>query len=229
VGLYSEKGSKQVRLQNHAVTVLGWRKKTNDITVLLGDSALFFECKNSGLFALAKRSANAEELATDARKNLVNSVKRKGLYQLHDKIASIRAGELPPDLAQRLATIKHFYPVVLLHDQISLANKPECLRNIIDADLRMNGIVDFDYQIWHVEELENLLALIAPRDIPGMIAEKFKDEDFRTWDLSTYLAKITGIARLNPPLVFPRGDTRAWRIVKSQVEQEQARKPRKRD
>lgn len=203
---------------------LGWEKKTNDITVLLGERALLLECKNSGLFALAKRSANPEELATDARKNLVNPEKRKGLYQLHDKIASIRAGELPHDLAERFAAIKRFYPVVLLHDQISLANKPECLKNIIDADLRTNGVLDFDYQIWHVEELENLLALIAREDVPGMIEEKFKEEDFRTLDLSVYLAKKTGITRLNPPLFLPRGETRAWRTLRSLAEQDQTKK-----
>jgi hypothetical protein len=203
---------------------LGWKKKTNDITVLLGDSALLFECKNSGLFGLAKRSADPQEVASDARKNLVNPEKRKGLYQLYDKIASIRAAELPRGLAERFAAVKYFYPVVLLHDQISFANKPECLKNIIDADLRTNAIFDFNYQIWHIEELENLVDLIAREKILGTIEEKFKEKEFRTMDLSVYLAKKTGLARLNPPLFLPRGETQAWQTLRCLVEQEQARK-----
>jgi hypothetical protein len=202
----------------------GWQSKTNDITVLIGDSALLLECKNSGLFALAKRSANPQELGTDARKNLVNSKHRQGIYQLHDKIASIRAGELPGPLAERYSRIRNFFPVILLHDEISFANRPECLKNIIDKELRSNGVADFEYQIWHVEELESLITLISPDNIQPVIAEKFRDDDSRTIDLSAYLAKKTGLERLRLHLFMPAGDTKAWRILRGLSEQDQAQK-----
>lgn len=90
----------------------------------------------------------------------------------------------------------------------------------------MNGIHDFSYQIWHIEELENFFELIERENILGMIEEKFSEEDFHTLDLSVYLSKKTRITRLNPPLFLPRGETRAWQTLRKLSEQDQARKLR---
>jgi hypothetical protein len=147
----------------------GWEGKTNDITVLLGDTAFLFECKNSGLFGFAKRTADPKDLLSDARKTLANSKHRQGLYQLHDKIANIRSGALPGPLSAKYASLKRFYPVLLLHEEIHFANRPECLKNIVDSELKANGISGFDYQIWYVEELENLLQLIPIHDMATAI------------------------------------------------------------
>jgi hypothetical protein len=160
---------------------MGWTGKTNDLTLILGDSAILFECKNSGLFSVSKRSGNPDDLAADIRKNLANSANRKGLFQLYDKIENIRNGNLPPQLNARYAAVKKFYPVVLLHDEIWFANRPETLKNLIDTELRNNGIDNFIYQIWHIEELEILLNVAAKNEILGVIEEKFSDQRFECW------------------------------------------------
>jgi putative transposase len=202
---------------------LGWQGKTNDLTILVGDIALLIECKNSGLFALAKRSANPNDIAVDARKNLVNSKHRQGLYQLYDKIASIRANLLPAPLTQRYAAVKNFYPVLLLYDEINFANRPECLKNIIDAELRTTGIQSFDYQIWHVEELEKLLKIVPANELPVLLDEKFRNDRFQTLDLSVYLSIKQGTHQSGLHLMLPKGETKALHLMRSLAEQDKGR------
>lgn len=193
---------------------LGWDGKTNDLTLIIGDAAILLECKNSGLFSLSKRTAEVVDLASDIRKNLANAEKRKGLFQLYDKIEAVRLGQVPEKVKTLYASVKHFYPVVLLHDEIWYANQAEALKNLIDLELQKNGIVDFDYQIWHVEEFQTLVKLVAADRLLDVIAAKFADPHFRQWDLSTYLGHLYKLADLDLSLFVPSGESKPWRLLR---------------
>ncbi len=196
---------------------LGWAGKTNDFTLLIGDLAVLFECKTSALFLSAKKHASLEEVRQDLKKNLVNPKAKKGLFQLQEKISAIKSKKLPEELNRRYEQVKKFYPVILLYDQIQFANKPEALRNVLDAELRACGIADFRFQVWHVEELENLLELVAAGDLARVIAKKFEGEKAIQWDLNTLLYEETGKKHryLCPFMFIPKGDTSALRILES--------------
>lgn len=193
---------------------LGWDGKTNDLTLILGEAAILLECKNSGLFSLSKRTAEVVDLASDIRKNLANAEKRKGLFQLYDKIEAIRLGQVPEKVKALYANVKRFYPVVLLHDEIWYANQSEALKNLIDIELRKNGIVDFDYQIWHVEEFQTLVKLVSADRLLNIIAEKYADPHFRQWDLSTYLGQLYKLADLDLSLFVPSGESKPWGLLR---------------
>lgn len=193
---------------------LGWSGKTNDVSVLLGDVAVLLECKNSGLFSISKRSADPLDLGADIRKNLANGEKRKGLFQLYDKISSIRNGQIPAPLQDKYLGVQTFCPVLLLFDEIWFANRPETLRNQIDVELARYGVTSFDYQIWHVEELESLLNAVPENDLSNVVREKFADPRYRSLDLSAHLSGRYGLDNLNIHLFLPPGDSKAMAILK---------------
>jgi len=194
---------------------LGWTGKTNDFTLLIGGQAVLFECKTSALFLSAKKHASLEEVRRDLKKTLANPQAKKGLFQLHEKIEAIKSKNLPPELNRRYELVEKFYPVILLYDQIQFANKPETLRNILDSELRSSGIEDFGYQVWHLEEVENLFELFAAEEIARVIARKFEDRESVPWGLNTLLYHETGRKHryLCPYLFIPKGDTPALRIL----------------
>jgi hypothetical protein len=113
--------------------------------------------------------------------------------------------------------VKRLDPVILLYDQIQFANKPEALRNALDAELRACGIAEFRFQVWHVEELENLFELVAAGDLARVIAKKFEVEKAIPWDLNTLLYEETGkkYRYLSPFMYIPKGGTKALRILES--------------
>lgn len=193
---------------------LGFRGKTNDITLIFGDTAVLIECKNSGLFSLSKKSASPTDINNDIRRNLANPQEGKGLFQLHDKIAAIKAHELPDQLMERYREVTKFLPVVLLYDEIYFANTPVTLKNLIDAVLQENGINNFEYQIWHIEEFEYLLTGLTKDKIVGAIAEKFLDPSYKDMDLTSYLSKKHGMTDLSINLFVPGGESQAWNILR---------------
>jgi hypothetical protein len=69
---------------------LGWSGKTNDVTLIWGDAAVLIECKLSALFVQAKRTASPEAILADLKKQIADGKNRRGLFQLHDKIAAIK-------------------------------------------------------------------------------------------------------------------------------------------
>lgn len=106
----------------------------------------------------------------DVRKNLANSAERTGLFQLYDKLQAIKDGRLPPALSARYDGVQHFFPVILLYDQIQFANADSVLGNLLQSELRGSGISNFSYQIWHIEELEDLLHLVPNNELVGWFA-----------------------------------------------------------
>ncbi len=195
----------------------GWQGKTNDFTIIDGSKAFFFECKTSGLFFGSKKKSSVEEIAKDIRKNLANPKHRSGVFQLHDKIRAIQNRQLPQALNASYASVREFYPILLLHDRIEYANKEETFRNLLDAELRLAGIKDFQYQVWHIEELQNMVEFTSSDSICSTMEEKFLDPIFRTWDLNTLLFEKTGRRHAHLRLRFfvPRGETQALRIIRS--------------
>jgi hypothetical protein len=194
---------------------LNWTGKNNDVTLIFGDIAVLLECKNSGLFSLSKRSGMPIDLAADIRKNLANAEKRKGLFQLFDKIKCIADGEIPEAVKPKYSNVSKFYPVILLHDEIWFANRPETLKNLIDAELEKNGIIGFDYQIWQVEELEILLKAVPADQIAAVIEDKFTNLKSKTWDLSSYLSDKYGLPNLGINMFVPRGESKPFNILRA--------------
>jgi len=202
-------------LTEEAERLAGWTGKINDVTAILHGAALLLECKNSGLFSVAKRSADPVEIANDIRKNLANAEKRKGLFQLYDKIQALKTGSVPKALQDRYANVTNYYPVLLLHDEIWFANRPEAMKNIIDEELRVHGIASFSYQIWHVEELELLLTAVPLEQIPAILEEKFNDPRYSSLDLTAYLSGRFGLPDLSVSLFLPHGESKALAILRS--------------
>jgi hypothetical protein len=196
----------------------GWKGKTNDLTVISGESAILFECKSSGLFSVSKRSASPADLAADIKKNLANAEKGKGLFQLHAKVDAIQRGLIPEPLKIRYASVTKLYSVVLLHDEIWFTNRPEILKNLIDAELKANGIHSFEYQLWHVEELEYLLRAVPARDVVNVVARKFSSPECMSLDLSVFLSTRYKPEPVPIRLFTPNGDSKALRIIRKLAE-----------
>jgi hypothetical protein len=194
---------------------LGWAGKTNDVTAILGDSAVLIECKLSGLYVNAKRTASPENIIEDVRKQIADAKDRRGLFQLHDKIHAIKTGLLPQKLFDKYKNVKHFFPVLLLFDDISNANAAEVLGNIIRDELRKNGVDAFEYQIWHLEELEWLMEQ-SGTDSLAWIAEKFSSK-YQAMDLNSFVADKAHKEFLRPIMYLPEGNTRAIQILKGLV------------
>jgi hypothetical protein len=199
---------------------LGWTGKVNDVTAIMGDSALLVECKLSGLYVDAKRTASPENIIADVRKQIANAKDRSGLFQLYDKCQAIRSRLLPTRLMEKYKNVRRIYPVLLLYDEVQMANKAEVLGNIVRDELRANGVDGFEYQIWHLEELD-WLAEFAQSSSLDWIAEKFVAEN-KEVDMSSFLADKAGKAFLKLVLYLPEGDTKAIRILKRLIAGENA-------
>jgi hypothetical protein len=202
---------------------LGWAGKTNDVTAITGDCALLIECKLSGLYVESKRLASPHSIISDVRKQIADPKERRGLFQLYDKCQAIQARLLPPKLMEKYNEVRRVYPVLLLFDEIQMANKAEIMGNIIQDELTANGARGFKYQIWHLEELDWLAAL-AKSAYMDWIAEKFSTKN-EALDLSAFLADKAGGGFLKLILYLPEGDTKAIQILQGLVAKESACPP----
>ena len=198
---------------------LGFLGKTNDFTVIADGKAALFECKTSALFSSAKRHATIQEIETDIRKNLVNPEKRKGLIQLYEKYRAINGRELPPLIASKYENVRQIFPVLLLYDHVQQANGPQTLRNLLLRELKRAEIPEFPFQIWHIEELENLFELCGQDGFWDVVSEKFDTEKYRFCDLNTLLFERTGKNYLRAFGFLPGGNTPATRILKELADQ----------
>jgi len=194
---------------------LGWKGKANDVTAIIGDSALLIECKTSGLYVDAKKTASPNSIISDVRKIIADAKERRGLFQLYDKSQAIRSKSLPTKLMEKYKNVERIYPVLLLFDEIQMANKAEVMGNIIKTELTDNGIGGFDYQIWHLEELDRL-AEIAKSDLIHWTDEKFAAAN-KEIDLNSFLAEKSGKNFLRLILFIPEGETRAIRVLRDLV------------
>lgn len=192
---------------------LGWKGKTNDVSAIVGDTVLLIECKLSALYVESKRTATPEAVIADVRKQIADGEERRGLFQLYDKIAAIKAGRLPKDLQERYKRVSRFFPVLLLFDDIAHANAPEVLGNIIRDELRAQNVDNFEYQIWQLEELE-WLTRSAGKDTMTWVAEKFSAKN-RIMDLRAYLADKTEQQFLKDTLYLPAGDSSGFDRLRS--------------
>jgi hypothetical protein len=191
---------------------LGWDGKTNDVTVILGDTALMIECKLSGLFVEAKRTAAPEAIIADVKRQIADGKTRRGLFQLHDKRVAVRAGALPPALMAKYKGVTRFFPVILLFDAIEYSNAGVTIGNIIKDELLANRVVDFEYQIWHLEEL-SWLTEYAGLALMDWVSEKFSPK-FQAMGLVSFIFDKTGGKLAKPIMYMPQGDTQAYRILK---------------
>ena len=197
---------------------LGWNGKTNDVTAIMGDCALLIECKLSGLYLESKRTASLQAIISDVRMQIADPEERRGIFQLYEKSQAIRSGRFPARLREKYRNVKKIYPVLLLFDEIQMANRAEVLGNIIQNELKSNGVEGFKYQIWHLEELDWLTEFAKSASM-DWIAEKFEAKN-EAVDLSSFLADKTGNDFLRLTLYLPEGDTKAIRILQGLVDAE---------
>ena len=185
----------------------GWTGKTNDITLLVQDAAILIECKVSMLYSASKKTATSHDIIADLRKNVANpkAKDRSGVYQLHSKIEAIKKGSLPESLKLRYKNVRRIFPVVLLHDQVKYANAEVILGTLLKEELQRNGVQPFPFQIWHLDEFEDLLSFVRAESLVETVTEKFVDRRFREWDLDTFLHEKTGMPQLIPHLFVPEG------------------------
>jgi hypothetical protein len=185
----------------------GWTGKTNDITLLVQDAAILIECKVSMLYSASKKTATSHDIIADLRKNVANpkAKDRSGVYQLHSKIEAIKKGSLPESLKLRYKNVRRIFPVVLLHDQVKYANAEVILGTLLKEELQRNGVQPFPFQIWHLDEFEDLLSFVRAESLVETVTEKFADMRFREWDLDTFLHEKTGMPQLIPHLFVPEG------------------------
>jgi hypothetical protein len=169
------------------------------------------------LFFDSKKESSIETIAKDIRKNLANPKHRSGLFQLYDKIEAIKNKKLPKPLNAYYENVREFFPVLLIHDRIEYANHPQTFRNLLDAELRAAGIQGFRYQLWHLEEIENLFEIIPSTSIGSALEEKFLNASYKPWDLNTYLYEKTERRFSHLRLFFfvPKGETEALKIIRS--------------
>jgi hypothetical protein len=191
---------------------MGCKGKTNDVTLIVADNAILIECKLSGLFVEAKRTASSEAIIADVKKRIADDEDRRGLFQLHDKIEAVRSRTLPAPLLEKYRDVKRFFPVLLLFDAIEHANAPMVIGNIIKDELLAHGVVKFDYQIWHIEELSWMIEF-AGSLLMDWIIEKFSPKHYEL-ELNTFIADKLDKSFLRPPMYMPSETTRAYDILK---------------
>jgi len=185
----------------------GWAGKTNDITLLVQDAAILIECKVSMLYSASKKTGSFHEIIADLRKNIANPKPkdRSGIYQLHSKVEAIRNGSLPEPLKLRYKNVRRIFPVILVHDQVKHANAAVILGALLNEELQRNDVQPFPFQIWHLDEFEDLLSFVRAESLVETVTEKFVDKRFREWDLDTFLHEKTGLPQLIPHLFVPEG------------------------
>jgi hypothetical protein len=198
---------------------LGYQGKTNDFTVFYGKKAFLFECKASGLFFQSKRHASVDEIRRDVKKNLANPKDRSGLFQLYDKIQAAKTQNLPEASQKRFNATEEYMPIMLLYDEIKFANAPQALGNLLQQELETAGITGFKFQVWTIDELENIFKLSPLPEFAKHVAAKFNNLPEREWDLNTYLARISNQTYLRPTLIIPKGETTALKTLRTLIEQ----------
>jgi len=190
---------------------LGWSGKVNDVTLIVGDAAILIECKLSALFVEAKRTASPEAIVADLKKQIADGKSRRGLFQLHDKIAAIKSKALPPKLAAKYANVQRYFPVLLFFDAFEHVNAPLTIGNMIKDELSAHGVTNLPYQLWHLEEL-SWLTEFAGSSLVDWVAEKFSPGHYEL-GLNTFIGKKRNMPFLQPPMYMPRDD-HAYAILK---------------
>jgi len=186
----------------------GYTGKTSDWTLILDNSILLFECKLSLLYLPAKQFASEEYAAASVRAVAANSEEKSGgVFQLAEKVQVLKHPQQSTTLRDlyRCKNPSEILPVLLVYDPVRYANSPLGLRVLIDQELKRADIQDFEYQIWHVEELEQLLSLIPAERFIETVREKFTHAKYRSWDLSAYLWHKTQNSELATHNIVPQG------------------------
>jgi hypothetical protein len=190
---------------------LGYTGQNVDWTVLLGTTGLLLACKSSALFTQGKILATPQAIREDLATNLVKA--GKGLFQLHEKLRAIRHGALPATLQKRYATITTWYPVFIVYDHIEQANARPVLRHFLDAALHQAGVADLQYQIWHIQELENFFQLVPEAELIARLRGKWEHPHMCEWDLNAYLHALFGLDKLRSALCVPERDAPAYKTL----------------
>jgi hypothetical protein len=190
----------------------GWQGKTNDLTLIRGGDAILCEFKSSLLFADSKKTASPNEILRDIRKNLVNSEEKTGLFQIAEKIDAIKNSRLPPQLLAHYKGVKNYHAVVIFHDPIYMANFEAGLKGLVKSELKKAGVQELSFQLWHADELENLIRLTLTGGFFEAVLKKFTDPAYSQWDLNTYLCDLSGERTLRPSIFIPMGNGRFYEL-----------------
>lgn len=174
-------------------------------------AAVLIECKASAFFIEAKRTAAPEAIIADLRKHLADAEKRKGLFRLYDKCNAVRSKSLLTKLMEKYKEVKRLFPIMLLFDAIEHANAAPVIGNIIKDELEAPSVKDFEYQIWHLEELA-WLAESATGATIDWTAEKFSHKN-RSMGLNSFTADKTGKHFLHQLMYVPQSNEKAFKIL----------------
>ena len=87
--------------------------------------------------------------------------------------------------------------------------------NLLQSELESAGIRGFKFQIWTIEEFENMTNLLPKSQFTKLVMEKFNNKPQFDWDRNTYLFELTKLTYLRPPLFITKGETKASKVLRS--------------
>ena len=146
------------------------KSKSPDYAIIDGSVAIFLECK-AIKFKLPAQTISSEETINDSLEQVI-----KGLIQIDTFIKACKAGESNLDEFHECST---FMPVLVTLEEMYLINSDD-FRDHINELLKNKGIVNLDWQILSIGELERLQPHLAAGIHLSQVLQDLKHKSFNS-------------------------------------------------
>lgn len=163
-----------------------------DWTVVQGNSAIVFEFRSGRLNKKAKTYANYSDVATLVRRNVIEP-----LAKFPGKIGDIKAGltGIPSDIGME------FFPCVVTYEPLY---STQLFNDIIQREMKREGIASFDHELMSIEDLEWLLSWSTHESPVDFLRAKRANPEWKVMgvrELVGVKAREKGISKIRNPLL----------------------------
>ena len=153
------------------------QKRGPDWTVIQENSAIVFEFRSGRLNKKAKIYGDYTDIAALIKRNIIEP-----LIKFHEKIEDLKSGltNIPSD------SNMEFFPCIVTYEPLY---SNELFRDIIQQELKHEGIPEFDYELMSIEDLEWLISWAIYENPVDFLKTKKSKPEWKAMDVR----KLVGI------------------------------------
>lgn len=184
-------------------------KRGPDWIVIQGNSAIVLEFRSGRLNKKAKISGDYSDVAALVNRNIIDPI-----LKFPEKIKDIKSGLTPIPSNGSM----EFFPCIVTYEPLY---PNQMFREIVQRELRLKGIQEYEFELMSIEDLEWLLSWAMYENPVDFLRSKRGNPEWKNIDVSHLVEirmKERGIASLRNPLLDKVFD-RFWRQTVPELSQ----------